>query len=522
LVALVNELAPAAGPGAAALAPGALTPAQFAHVVARMSAAPNGATAAQQVTLVRHFLIVPALTPQQIHDLVSTLVNNAAGTLTPQELCTFVNRLRAGATGIGPALIRSMVNKFCVATVASRIAPADLLYVVDSVHPHGADSGTRVRSTIAPLVNGAHSINPQQVLAVIRKFRAAAAGGANGLNGTQIGALIDLLNPPAGGPPPLNGTEMHDIFDHLMASAEDPPINPTQTSEVVTRLRAHLVPSAVHSVTGSLITVPGYGARKIRPAFILDMVQRNHTDGRPFAQLLQGCIAASSVGDAAVMLRALDACGYPADNVCTLLARLPSVLGTARERAEKWWRFIVASPGAAEGDLARNIVRHLERFFSEGRYPFGTEQPFAATDFADGPEEFNRVIGDRRFHFSEGSLNYFCNAHTYRHFDFEDRLRRRIPACEMFSPPFRKADVKAALVAVLETPGMLGLAARAPLVRTRDREGYVMQTLGGNREVGVKKLRHGGNEVVSVSHFSPVDGARISRDAMTVIHLLFS
>lgn len=514
LIALVDLLAPAAAHDPDSAVPGSLTGAEFATFVGRLCLRGNGATIPQQITLVQD-LHTAGLTRQQLLAIVTTLANDGAGALTGQHLCTLIHNLRHGGIPLAPDRVLAMVNALCGAGVpaADRLTPEQFKFVVETVHPEpGVHSGARVWQTLELLCTGDHRITPRQIHRLMELFRPTGAAAADVPNGRRIGTLIDSLVRPEGGAVALHARQVFDILENLMGAAPGR-INGVQAADVVQRLRVSLPPASVHGLVGRMITVPGFGEAKIRPLFIHALSGRAHADGRLFAALFQGCIGASTLTSAAEMLRALDSHGYPVANICTLLAQLPNVRAP---RAEKWMRFLgMGGYGAGSGGRwSTAIVTHLESFFTDGHAPFGANGPSPNTAFAFEPDEFSRLIGHYRFHFSGGALNYFCNAHTYRHLDFRERVRRRPAFVEMFPSTSTTATVRTDLIAQLSLEGMQTYAAQM------SRGGsYGYQTLGGRREVGLTYDRREGH--YSVTHFSPVSGLRMSLDALLAIAVLF-
>jgi hypothetical protein len=499
IIEVARQLVPQNGP--------ALTGAELEEFITRMSAAPDAAALGTQSDFVAGLLTAPSpITPAQILALVNTLTAGGGGALRPAHICRLVHNLRAGGTGLTPDRVRLLVNRLCGAPAAA-VSPAEFREIVEALHPNAAFNGTRVRTSVLALASGGHAITPQDLLALVRALRDTANNGAAALNGTQIGTLIDSL---AG----LSGTEIAATLNQLVTPGGGGPITPVQTEALVARLRTSLSAAQVHAVVTTTATLQGHGTEEVRPAFLRQIAAENHADGTTFPALLVAAIAASTTARMAIVLRALRAYAYPVDRVCALLAIFPDVPG-ADTRHTKVVRYLRDGQTAAAGYWKTAVTDHLDRFVYAQHAPFGGNTPYDDAGMGGADEDVRDLGNDYRIRLREHRLNYFCNAHTYRHLDFPGRINVNA-TIELWPRAQNRNGVLQdyTTLAGAQAAWIEDLAEQAYGAYARYAVGHI-----GALELGVGTDGQQNNRYrVAVTHFSPVAQHRITHAALVALY----
>ena len=212
-----------------------------------------------------------------------------------------------------------------------------------------------IQNIIGVLVPNVAPLTPP----AFRDLLTALGTGANALTGTQLDALFATLST-------LTPANISLVLTTLRAA-----LNPTQTHQLITRLRLSLTAAHVLALVTAASLVPEHGNFRIGPAFLVNIAPRTHpTDARTCARLILDAIAAcqNSINNVVYALRCMEAFEYPPAAVCELLGMMPTI-PTAAERHLNVFRFL------RDGTTARgtwpDITKVVTRFLDSGRSPHG-------------------------------------------------------------------------------------------------------------------------------------------------------
>lgn len=475
--------------------------------------------------------------------LIHSLCAVPLGALTPQQTRTFLRHLLAGVSALSPALAQALINGFC--TGVSPLTPTAALALLDAYPGHASPlSATGFSAMVTTLRGPAHGLDSTQIDLLLRRL----SPGPTGLSPAEARALLALL---LVGGTPINPTEVYGLFNHLFNTLAAPlGIRSKKSAELLERLingdgpngitaaRAKVfVEAALGSFTPAnlhaLCTTPGQlsgATRRIAPSYLFSCSQvvGPHT----FVALAQaahhgGHVSLQELTD---IIAQADASAVPAANLCTLLHYLPTVHTTGTHgRAYRIKRFLREAIG--HGRSWAQIFASLASFVAAGRAPF-TAAGIAYSPFADNVTgintggvgmEISQVYNpggyNVNFRLSANRVNYFCNAHTFRYFNF--RWTARSPQISLWGAATTRPGIIATVLAALLAGGLDQVIDDA----ANDAGHYTStNAYGANSDADIGGIYYNGGHVFYLHHYHSVGvgGETIPTPVLDALAWLFS
>lgn len=375
---------------------------------------PIGALSGTQiVTLVTG--LRTALDPKQTEEVLGLCLG--AASIDPTAVLALYNLLCTGGSAITPLRMRILCRRYLPALTPKQFS--DLLL------------------ELAPFVNG---LNPAQIDPLLMKLGASANGaspaqvhglltallaGGSALNPVQIHGMVDSLIHTLAVPAGLSGIQCFTLLDRLLTgdNGANNGLNPTQTRQLVQSIRVSFSPQDLNVLVTRQAQV-GQVQVTLSPTHLHHRCQTVNF----IANAAAACPAHVTLNELHDILCEAQSANVPPAQIVTILQHLPNYYSNANHN--KAWRvkkFIRGAKG--QGATWADIVTWLGYFIADGRAPFGAAYtPYAQTGIntAGIPMDINQIVNigtptdpyQISVRVSQNRVNYFCNSHTFRYFDF--------------------------------------------------------------------------------------------------------
>lgn len=333
---------------------------------------------------------------------------------------------------------------------------------------------------------------------------------STGVNCMPVKDLSELVVYLRADPAPITATEVNALL-RAIVTHPDAPITPLEATRTILALGTSIRPRHVHSLF--MVALGNVNNRAIAPSYLRDVVAAPPVVPAFPASLATAIAQPEGLAHSRQLIARMVASPLPAQFVPELFVALNIIAIPRFDKMTSFLTFAQAAVNALPTWEVR-IMRPLRKFISAERSPFGANIPFPNNGFVNAPVAPMKAMTGGQLCIPETHVNYFCNAHTFAHCNFTNRIAAGT-AIDFWGPEFQKINVRNLLNAY--TVGQLQPIATASDGQAR----YAMQRIGPT-EIGVTQRRHHGVRFYTIDHCAPDFAThRIAQDALRAIAKLF-
>jgi hypothetical protein len=392
--------------------------------------------------------------------VIRLLVASPAGSLTPKDGRRFLRLLLATPSTLAPSGAFTLCNSLC--TGVNALTPTVALQLLDAYPGHTSPiPATEFAALVQSLHTTVNGLDASQIRLLLSKLSPGGQGlvptrarslivllmtGGSALDATQVFGVVDTLFATLNAPTGLRSIKTAELLERLINGdhGENNGITPSRSRQLIQSLVVNFTPVTLHELATKKTQLQGGPVLSPYYLYSCSQVVGIHT----FAPLAH----AAHTGGHVSFQELIDIIGQaseslvPAVNLCTLLHYLPTVPTSKGGRAYRIKKFLREAAGHATWAA---IFGWVADFVSAGRAPFttggGPFSPFAQTGTNTGgvamaiQRNRNPGCGVLSFRVSDYRINYFCNSHSFRYFDFT--RANRAPQISLWAPATTRQNV---------------------------------------------------------------------------------
>ena len=372
----------------------------------------TGLSATQIVTLITG--LSTAITPKQTEEVLGLLLSSAS--IQPSTVLALYNQMCTGGSSITPARLRVLCRRYLAALTAKQFT--DLVFelgrLLNGLSPDQIDP---LLMKLASSANGASPVQGHTLL------NALLAGGS-ALNPVEIFGVVDSLFQTLAVPTGLNGLQCFTLLDRLLTGddGQNNALTPTQARQLVQAFRASFSPQTLN------VLVTGRAQLGNVQITLSPLYLHARSQTASFVANAHGAIPHVTINELLDILGEAQVAVIRPAQIVIILQHLPNYYVTVGQvRAYRIKKFIRDATG--KGATWVEIVTWLGYFIADGRAPFGGAfVPYLQTGINTNgvAMDIDQLVNigtaihpyQIRFRVSANRINYFCNSHTFRYFDF--------------------------------------------------------------------------------------------------------
>jgi hypothetical protein len=370
----------------------------------------TGLSATQTVTLITN--LCTAITPKQTEEVLGLLLSS--GSIQPSTVLALYTQVCTGGSSITPVRLRVLCRRYLGALTAQQFT--DLVFelgrMLNGLNPDQIDP------LLIKLASSANGASPMQAHTLIN----ALLAGGSALNPVEIFGMVDSLFQTLAVPTGLNGLQCFTLLDRLLTgdTGKNNALTPTQARQLVQAFRASFSPQNLNV----LVTGRAQLAQSQITLSPLYLHARSQTAN--FIANAHAAIPHVTINELDDILGEAQVAEIRPAQIVIILQHLPNYYVTGGlGRAARIKRFIREATG--QGATWIDIVTWLGHFIADGRAPFGAAYiPYAQAGVHGGPVAIDQWVDigtpthpyQIRFRVNACRINYFCNSHTFRYFNF--------------------------------------------------------------------------------------------------------